>query len=333
MRKKILSVLSAVILCLGLGNGALAMEQSGVDGTINFQLETETFEFRGYSIGTDFEGKPALILIFDYCNLSEDGKFAASDIYVQVFQNGIERDHATLDFDGEWGEGQKNYNTEIKDGAKLTVCIGYLLENTVSPVDVEAEEFVNWTEKQEMTIDISQFSGEVPAAGSAGGEDAADWEAKYNELKAEYDNLKLKYDALQEEYNNLRNESAAGEDEAEAAAETAETGIAAAEGANMTSGEATVGQQNALRAAEQYLDYTAFSYEGLIEQLEYEQYSHEDAVYAADNCGADWNEQAAKAAADYLEYTSFSRDGLIEQLEYEGYTHDQAVYGAEQNGY
>lgn len=37
-----------------------------------------------------------------------------------------------------------------------------------------------------------------------------------------------------------------------------------------------------------------FSYTGLIEQLEYEQYSHDDAVYAADNCGADWNEQAAK---------------------------------------
>lgn len=67
--------------------------------------------------------------------------------------------------------------------------------------------------------------------------------------------------------------------------------------------------------------------------MEYEKYSHEDAVYAADNCGADWYEQAVKKARSYLEYSPFSRDGLIEQLEYEGFTYDQAVYGAEQNGY
>jgi len=58
----------------------------------------------------------------------------------------------------------------------------------------------------------------------------------------------------------------------------------------------------------------AFSYEGLIKQLEYETYSHEDAVYAADNCGAGWNEQAAKSAESYLRVMAFSQDGLIEQL-------------------
>ena len=71
----------------------------------------------------------------------------------------------------------------------------------------------------------------------------------------------------------------------------------------------------------------------MIEQLEYEKFSHEDAVYAADNCGADWNEQAAEKAKAYLDMMSFSRDGLIEQLEYDGFTNEQAVYGAEQNGY
>lgn len=95
----------------------------------------------------------------------------------------------------------------------------------------------------------------------------------------------------------------------------------------------TVGQKNALDSARSYLDFSAFSYNGLISQLEYEKYSHEDAVFAADNCGADWNEQAVKAAKSYMEFSSFSKDGLIEQLEYEGYTHEQAVHGAEANGY
>ena len=94
----------------------------------------------------------------------------------------------------------------------------------------------------------------------------------------------------------------------------------------------TTSQKNALRSAKQYLDVMPFSYTGLIKQLEYEKYSHEDAVYAADNCGADWNEQAAKAAKDYLDVMSFSRQGLIEQLEYEGYTHEQAVFGVNSVG-
>lgn len=95
----------------------------------------------------------------------------------------------------------------------------------------------------------------------------------------------------------------------------------------------TMGQKNALAKANSYLSMTAFSYSGLVKQLEFEKFSHEDAVYGADNCGADWNEQAVKKAKSYLALTSFSKDGLIRQLEFEGFTNAQAVYGAEQNGY
>ena len=77
----------------------------------------------------------------------------------------------------------------------------------------------------------------------------------------------------------------------------------------------------------------AFSYAGLVEQLEYEGYTHDEAIYGVDHCGADWFEQAAKSAKEYLSYMSFSRSGLIEQLKFEGFTQDQAEYGVEQNGY
>jgi DNA-directed RNA polymerase specialized sigma54-like protein len=89
----------------------------------------------------------------------------------------------------------------------------------------------------------------------------------------------------------------------------------------------TSGERNALKAAKSYLDVMAFSYSGLIEQLEYEGYSSSEAEYAADNCGADWNEQAVKKAEEYLENMSFSKSSLIEQLEYEGFTSSQAKYG------
>ena len=90
---------------------------------------------------------------------------------------------------------------------------------------------------------------------------------------------------------------------------------------------------NALKTAKNYLDYTSFSYTGLIEQLEYEGYSSEACTYAVDNCGADWNEQAAKKAQSYLDYSSFSRQGLIDQLLYEGFTQEQAEYGVASVGY
>ena len=102
---------------------------------------------------------------------------------------------------------------------------------------------------------------------------------------------------------------------------------------NSNSGGTSISKQNALKSAKSYLNYSAFSYTGLIEQLEFEKYSYEDAVYAADNCGADWNEQAAKSARSYLNYSSFSRQELIDQLLYEGFTNSQAEYGVRQNGY
>lgn len=90
----------------------------------------------------------------------------------------------------------------------------------------------------------------------------------------------------------------------------------------------------ALEEAEECLRYGAYSYEGLIEELnEYRGFAEDTAVFAADNCGADWNEQAAKKAKSYLEFTAFSRQGLIDQLKYEGFTDAQAAYGVKSVGY
>jgi outer membrane biosynthesis protein TonB len=95
----------------------------------------------------------------------------------------------------------------------------------------------------------------------------------------------------------------------------------------------SMGQLNAVSSAESYLDYSAFSRSGLIEQLEFEGYSKTDATYAVDKVDPDWNEQAAASAKNYLELSSFSRSSLIEQLEFEGFSPSQAAYGADAVGY
>ncbi|MFE4196889.1 Ltp family lipoprotein [Paenarthrobacter sp. NPDC056912] len=123
--------------------------------------------------------------------------------------------------------------------------------------------------------------------------------------------------------------------DADAAAKAKADADAAAKAAADAAAKAaagTVSQQNALREAGSYLKFSAFSRSGLIEQLEYEKYSTEDATWAVDRVKVDWNEQAAKSAESYLKYTSFSRSGLVEQLLYEGYTPEQAEYGVSTTG-
>jgi hypothetical protein len=95
----------------------------------------------------------------------------------------------------------------------------------------------------------------------------------------------------------------------------------------------TIGQKNARESAESYLQFAAFSRQGLIDQLEFEEYSTEDAEYAVDVLDVDWKEQAAKSAEAYLEFTAFSREGLIDQLVFEGFTQEEAEYGVTAVGY
>lgn len=95
----------------------------------------------------------------------------------------------------------------------------------------------------------------------------------------------------------------------------------------------TAGEQNALNKAKSYLNFTAFSRNGLIGQLEFEGFSNSEAVYAVDNCGANWKEQAAKKAQSYVSLMSFPRDALIQQLEFEGFTSEEAEYGVTSIGY
>ncbi len=66
----------------------------------------------------------------------------------------------------------------------------------------------------------------------------------------------------------------------------------------------------------------------MLEQLEYEGFSAEDATWAVDQLTVDWAQQAVLSAEDYLSYTSFSLQGLIDQLIYEGFTPEQATHGA-----
>jgi hypothetical protein len=100
----------------------------------------------------------------------------------------------------------------------------------------------------------------------------------------------------------------------------------------------TAGQKNALASAQQYLQISAFSRAGLIQQLTSsygEGYALADATYAVDHVNVDWNQEAVKAAKEYLAIMPFSHAGLVQQLSspYGGqFTVAQAEYGVTQAG-
>jgi hypothetical protein len=88
----------------------------------------------------------------------------------------------------------------------------------------------------------------------------------------------------------------------------------------------------AVESAENYLEMSGFSKQGLYEQLSSsagEGFTQAEAQYAVDHVDADWNEEAVESARSYLEMSPMSRQELIEQLSSsagEGFTYEQAVY-------
>ncbi len=117
------------------------------------------------------------------------------------------------------------------------------------------------------------------------------------------------------------------------AAATAKAAPAAPAGPTLTNQ-----QKNAVRSAQSYLSFQAFSRQGLIDQLSSaygEGYAVADATIAVDSLNVDWNAQAVKSAKSYLSLMPFSCNGLIEQLSSaagEKFTVAQATYGAQQAG-
>lgn len=98
-------------------------------------------------------------------------------------------------------------------------------------------------------------------------------------------------------------------------------------------------QKNALQEARSYLEFMAFSRQGLIDQMSSAYgsgYPLGVATWAVDAVGADWYAEAVKSAQSYLDLMAFSRQALFDQLTsaYGGqFTADQANHALAAVGY
>ena len=88
--------------------------------------------------------------------------------------------------------------------------------------------------------------------------------------------------------------------------------------------------QNCYDTAMSYLDFMAFSRNGLIHQLQHDGYADNAISNALDLLERDyvsWDTEALKKAQEYMETFSFSQQRLYEQLIHDGFTEEQANYG------
>ena len=101
----------------------------------------------------------------------------------------------------------------------------------------------------------------------------------------------------------------------------------------------TPDEKKALEKACAYIDnyledHNGYSHQELAEKLQRNGFSAEEAKFAADNCGANWNQQAAYQAGVYLVfYPRSTKEQLMDLLLYDGFSYEQALAGVRANGF
>lgn len=93
-----------------------------------------------------------------------------------------------------------------------------------------------------------------------------------------------------------------------------------------TENEGSSEQRRTIARAESYTNLMAFSRARLIQQLEFEGFTHNDAQWAVDQLTIDWNEQALKKANSYHSLMSLPPDNIRRLLTFEDFSEEQIDY-------
>src|SRR5690625_6522542 len=157
-------------------------------------------------------------------------------------------------------------------------------------------------------------------------------QAKEEELKKEQEEKIKEEELRKEQEEKAKEEELKKEQEEKAKEEARKKEQEEKDKKEEQENEETKSQQQAVKMAQNYISYTAFSKNGLIDQLEFEGFDNEDASYAVEKIDVNWKEQAVIMAENYLDYTAFSRSGLIEQLKFEGLSDEIATYAVNEVG-
>ncbi len=129
--------------------------QSGKVDKVNLDNADGTLVYSKHEVSQDWEGKPAIIVYFDYTNKKDESSYAQMTFYPQVFQNGVECEMAISTEDNE---ALSNASKEIQKGTTLGIAYIYTLQDTENPVTLkvtdQSEEHIldGYYQEQELAL-------------------------------------------------------------------------------------------------------------------------------------------------------------------------------------
>lgn len=110
-----------------------------------------------WNIVNDYEGNPAISIVYDFTNYYEKAESYMLAINEDVYQNGIQLD-SVLFLEG-WQDGADasvDTDTKIQPGSTISVTKTYLLRDTTTPITVEMKKLFDFVDdyKVEFTITL-----------------------------------------------------------------------------------------------------------------------------------------------------------------------------------
>lgn len=119
---------------------------------INLEVEDGKIEYISHEIIQDYEGKPTILIHFNFTNNSDKSTSAQLLFHPKVFQNGVECEFGIL---MDAPEAYQNLSKEIQPGTTLEVGFPYVLSDTENPVDIEVSSLTDWfADEQTQTINL-----------------------------------------------------------------------------------------------------------------------------------------------------------------------------------
>lgn len=220
MKKRFIALFLSGIICFST-TSIYASSENATEVSVMHTSE-QTLSYKGFELCSDSDGAPAVTLFFEYCNNSSTPSFGVLSFYITVYQNGIAKDIAFPAYDYSHNDEYNNATTNIMNGAQLTICQLYSLEDTTSPLDVRIQNAADGTldEIGAFQIDLSSSDSQINdvTSPSPAAEAKDYWQEKYdtlqkvhgelltehNTLQSDYSSLQKKYDELSQQYDELQ---------------------------------------------------------------------------------------------------------------------------------
>lgn len=132
---------------MAMGSGSSETIRQGVgkaeNDTSNSNLGNYTVDIASCRIAKDYEGKPVVIVKYNFTNNSDKEEAFDYTFDENVYQNGVGLNEAYV-LDDSANYNDDNQTKKIKKGTTLEVEVAYKLNDTETDIEVEVKELFSF---------------------------------------------------------------------------------------------------------------------------------------------------------------------------------------------